>query len=538
MLFVRAPIAEANGNLSNQILFNITFSLLPQNLVVSNLESAETENVTSPPSAANKPDKSDRRSAAWDVQNAVRNYATLIAAQGASAFFSFASVWLATRYLGAEGYGSVVTLIAASFILQLFVNWAATAVARFGVEEFVETGKITKTFWTRLIILFPNLLIILVVSFFLLPLFTTALKVPSSATPLLVTYFLVNSIWLNIQQALIGAKMPAYQALLLGVERAIIFAALLILIFTNQISWINFAWCYILSSVLVSLVGIWHLRKLIEFNSFYDAGFFRKFLYYSLPLVPYSLIGYLSTSQLDAIFINQFLSIKELGVYSIATQITGILLQVPTLANTLLLSLFVSLQTVKKEETIHRFFKDLVPTLTFVWGGVCIFSAFVLGEIIPLIFGEEFREAKYSLWILLTASAVSAPVLFGYAALTNSISATYISTIAGVLAALTNFALNFLLIPRFGMIGCALATFFSYLVTTIAVVILCKRKIYMPTSWAFISMLPSIITTICFIAFQNLFTALFLCVVSNLFIFFLFKSSVKEGLAILLNRLK
>ena len=78
---------------------------------------------------------------------------SLVLAQGGSAFFAFASVWLLTRSLGSEGYGGVVAVIAASQMVQVLLNWTTTAVVRFGVEEFVETGKIARTFWLRFFIL-------------------------------------------------------------------------------------------------------------------------------------------------------------------------------------------------------------------------------------------------------------------------------------------------------------------------------------------------------------------------------------------------
>jgi O-antigen/teichoic acid export membrane protein len=53
---------------------------------------------------------SDRQSSGWDIKNAFRNYSTLVAAQVVVAVFSFASVWLITRYLGTDGYGGVVAV--------------------------------------------------------------------------------------------------------------------------------------------------------------------------------------------------------------------------------------------------------------------------------------------------------------------------------------------------------------------------------------------------------------------------------------------
>ena len=124
---------------------------------------------------------SERQGSSWDIENAPRNYLWLVAAHGGTALFSFATVWLITRYLGSEGYGGVIAFVAASQLAQIFLNWSSTALARFGIEEFVETGKITRSFWARTSIFIPNLLLILVLSVFWLPPVATWLKLPSTA---------------------------------------------------------------------------------------------------------------------------------------------------------------------------------------------------------------------------------------------------------------------------------------------------------------------------------------------------------------------
>ena len=76
-----------------------------------------------------------------------------------------------------------------------------------------------------------------------------------------------------------------------------------------------------------------------------DSGIIKKLLRFSVPLIPYSLIGYFSTNYLDAIFISQYLTKADLGIYSVAYQMNGILMQFPLLAGSLLLPLFVTLET-------------------------------------------------------------------------------------------------------------------------------------------------------------------------------------------------
>src|SRR5437773_692239 len=129
------------------------------------------------------PRDTSRQNAAWDLLHAPKNYLALISAQALGSLLSFSSVWLATRYLGPAGYGGVVALItAAQIAMMVAVSWTSISVARYGCEEFVRTGQIASTFWTRLIILVPNLVLVLATAPFWLPRLAGVLNLPANST--------------------------------------------------------------------------------------------------------------------------------------------------------------------------------------------------------------------------------------------------------------------------------------------------------------------------------------------------------------------
>ncbi|HEX3100318.1 MAG TPA: oligosaccharide flippase family protein, partial [Pyrinomonadaceae bacterium] len=131
----------------------------------------------------------DRRSSGWDIRNAPKNYASLILFQVGSAALSFGAVWLISRRLGPEGNGAVAAVIAASNVAQILVNWTSVAVVRFGVDEFIETERIARTFWTRLIVLIVNLALALVASRLWFPPLADWLKMSPEAFWLVAVHF-------------------------------------------------------------------------------------------------------------------------------------------------------------------------------------------------------------------------------------------------------------------------------------------------------------------------------------------------------------
>ncbi|HSK71878.1 MAG TPA: oligosaccharide flippase family protein, partial [Pyrinomonadaceae bacterium] len=342
---------------------------------------------------SSKTNTSDGRgSSAWDIQNAPKNYAYLVLAQGGSSFFAFASVLLITRLLGSEGYGNVVGILAASQITQVLFNWTGTAVVKFGTEEFIETQKIARTFWLRLFILIPNLLLVIAASEFWFAPLSDWLKISNETLWLVVLHFTASAFWIHIIFSLQGAKMLRLQGVLQMVERFLIFGGLLGFLIIGTLTPLTAALCFAVAPLIMFFIGFFYLRKIVLSRFTIDWHFIRKILAFSLPLLPFLLTWYFSSSYFDAIFLTKFLSLADLGVYTVATQINGIVLQLPTLVNTLLLPFFVTLQKENEFQKTTRYFKHALPTFTLFWGLFCAILAFCSYYLLPLIFGIEFVE--------------------------------------------------------------------------------------------------------------------------------------------------
>lgn len=437
-------------------------------------------------------DTSERRSSSWDIRNAPRNYVSLVIYQAGSAVLSFGAVWLITRYLGSEGYGGIVAIIAASQIAQVLVNWTNTGVVRFGVEEFVETEKIARVFWLRSFILLANLLLVLAFSSLWFPLLSTWLKLSPDSFWLVIAHFAVTAFWLHAQMSLQAAKLMRTQGLLQMIERLLIFAGILCFLAATRLTPSAAMLCYIAGPALSILLSLGILKKYVLTRLTIDAAFIWRFIAFSLPLFPFSIIAYLSGGYINSVFVANFLSTRELGIFAVATQISGIVLQLPTVANTLLLPLFVSLHKEKASQRLNNYFRHILPSLTMLWGLGSTVLSMVAYITIPKVFGEEFGGASLPLWILLTASVSSVPVLIGYASVSNAVGATHISLYAATAAATFNLIGNFLLIPRLGIAGASWATLLAYIASAATFAVLNRRTVGVPISWTPAAILPSL----------------------------------------------
>ncbi len=476
---------------------------------------------------------SERQGSGWDIRNAPKNYLALIIFQVASSAFSFGAIWLITRHLGEEGYGAIVAVIAASQVAQVLVNWTSAAVVRFGVDEFIETGKIARTFWVRSIMVVANLILAVALSPLWFEPLAGWLKLGTGSFALVMAHFVVTVFWIHIQMSLQAAKLPRAQGFLMMVERFIIFAGVLALTVAVSLTPFGAIVFYIAAPGLMIFWGLYQLRKYIFAGFSIDRAFVFKIIAYSLPLLPMSLVGYFSGSYVDAVFVTKFLSVGELGVYSLATQMNGIVLQVPTLVNALLTPFFVTLDNEEVSNKVNRYFTSALPNVTLAWGALCTLAAIGSYFLIPLIFGVNFSAAGTPLWILLTSSVMAIPILCGYAALTHARSVTSVAAIATTLSAVVNILLNFLLIPRFGMAGCAWATVAAYLVCNIGFAVLLRIRVKMPVSWVYLSILPNLCGTLVFSLTANVWLAIIVAFGLFALVVMLKWRSVGEGVEII-----
>lgn len=431
-----------------------------------------------------------RRSAAWDINAGLRNYAMLLVTQVVGSFSALATVWLLTRLLGASGYGQIAAIIAAVMLIgTAAMNWSAMALARIGCEEFVRTGRITETFWTRTLILLLSWGLVLITAPFWLHPVAAWLHLTREAQILLFVYLAAVSCWGHIQYALQGAKLQSLMGQLMAAERVLILIGVIVLAIGGA-SLKGAVIAYAAGAMVAAFIGIWRLRHLIGWPVIPNLPLVRQVLLFSLPLIPHSLVGYFSTNYLDAWFILRHLTAADLGIYSIAYQLAGTVMQLPVLVGTLLLPMFTTLEVERDDERLREYLRDILPVLSLGWALMGTMFAGVSAFFLPQLFGAQFVPAARLMWPLMAASVIAGPMSMGYAPLLNAKSTTIALAISAAVAAATNVLLNSVFIPRWGLLGCAWATVGSYLVSLSLAAYLLWRWCRLNGGQAFKSVLP------------------------------------------------
>jgi O-antigen/teichoic acid export membrane protein len=471
---------------------------------------------TGHPKAAADHCEDDRRAASWDVDAGPKNYIATLGTQAVGSVLALASAWLGVRLLGPSGYGGVAALFAASQCAgSVLVSWSAVSVVRFGCGEFVSTGRITSTFWNRLALLSANLVVVLGLSPWWLPAIGGWLHLPPRLSWLVLLHLCVTAFWSHVQSALQAAKLPRVQGALQALERVVTLVCLGGLALAAIPSVFTVALVYILAPVLPCGIALFRIRRLLGAPGGIDRSVLSRLVRFSMPLVPYVLVSYLSTNYLDAFFISHFLSVRELGIYTATYQVAGTAMQIPGLAGSLLLPFFVTLQETRLDQGVARYLREFLPLFTLLWSVACTILALAASIIVPLMFGHDFRAAAVLIWPLLAAAALAGPIHMGYAPVSSARSATYIPAIAGLVAGCTNVALDYILIPRFGLAGCAWATTGAYAACAVTAAQLVSWRIPESRSWSLLAASPALLAAALAVSLSRPFMAVICALVAS-----------------------
>ena len=183
-----------------------------------------------------------------------------------------------------------------------------------------------------------------------------------------------------------------------------------------------------------------------------------QMLAFSAPLILNN-VSWWAIHSSDKVMLELMIGSAALGVYTVATKI-------PSLIN-VIISIFSqawNISAVKEVEGSNdtSFYSDVFYVYQFVVFGACIGIVSVVKPFMSIYVGEEFRDAwRYIPLLLLGASMSAIASYFGslYAAMKKSVN-NMLTTLS---AALVNIAVNYVMIPKIGIMGAVMGTVAAYL---------------------------------------------------------------------------
>jgi O-antigen/teichoic acid export membrane protein len=174
--------------------------------------------------------------------------------------------------------------------------------------------------------------------------------------------------------------------------------------------------------------------------------------------------------------------------------------------------------------------RDVVPLLTLAGGLAGVAAALVMMFFIPLAFGGEANDAVIIFWILMSAAVLAIPILVGFAPFTNAVSATYVASVAAPVAAVVNVFANWMLIPSYGLKGCAWATVLAYGASVIVFIAFGRTRFDLAHKWTIPAVVPVLAASGYASYTGDLLTAAILAFVTAFVIVLIWRSAIRSGL--------
>jgi O-antigen/teichoic acid export membrane protein len=414
--------------------------------------------------------------AAEQLNRTSRSFLALGAGNYGAMAISVVTNAILARRLGAEQYGHLALLLMASQVLLLIaVNWSHAGFVRFGALEFASAGTVTEALWVRMGIALPAAGIGAAAMVIGRQPLAAYLGIPPAGVWLLLVHFVAVC-----ALSLVGAVFQARQQM--SRYGACLFldkTAMLLCVVALPAAWTGRALaalaCYATSSLLVAIWGVSVVGPRSLRPAWPGRAAYRAMAVFSAPLMLTSWAGFFGTSWFDLMILKQYVPLDVIGKYSLATQLAGVVQQITVIFSTLLLPELSVMVGLRQTARIRALLERLLPYWLL---GTSVLFTFVLLSArvgVPLVFGESYRAAAPVLALLMVASCALA-LYNACAPLVTAYGSTWALAGIAVLASSVNIVLDLLLIPRFGIIGSAVATVITYVAIAVLVVMFVQRR--------------------------------------------------------------
>lgn len=369
---------------------------------------------------------------------------------------------LLPRYLGKQDFGYYsLTLSIVTFFGLFIIAGVGVATGRFVAQTAFQEGKKEAG-----VVILNGLLLQLLLGFVLgsalflfAPLISLRLKLPLLDQLLRVgAFYLIMWGLVEYLKAVFVAtqkvKFLTYEAVVENGGKLLLAGSVVLLGFgpTEVMLALILAMMAAFVYSLLLIVKEHHLRQV-------SLNWLKQIFFYTVPTITTFAAMYIFF-ELDSIMIAYYHGVKLTGAYNAAIQLVKYLSRVVTPLGMVLGPTFLKLKN-ERPEKVSSLVQRSLNYVLLIFVPISILIALIPGPILRFLYGGQYLTAASSFRIMsLFALTLSLGTVFGpiidYLGLAGT-RAKYM-----LVAVTANVGLNFLLIPKYGAIGAALATAFTH----------------------------------------------------------------------------
>ena len=218
---------------------------------------------------------------------------------------------------------------------------------------------------------------------------------------------------------------------------------------------------YIISIVITFILSFYFLKKIFPIlnKNIKSTSLTKELLKFSLPLL---FVGFLNLiiKWTDVLMIGYFIDASQVGIYNVALPTANLLVLTPTALMAIFLPIITNLYGKNKFNQIKKISKTISKWILFINLPIFFLIALLSKQIITIMFDPGYINASIPLYILLFGYLIHSFTHVHSSALTM-IKKTNINFYIMLISIFINIILNYILIPKIGIVGGAIATSFS-----------------------------------------------------------------------------
>jgi len=389
-------------------------------------------------------------------QTIFKNAFWLTVCVGVDSFLKLFLLIYAARILGVVEYGEFSFAFA---FISIFVVFSDFGLSTIITREFTHETESDKDFSSvislKIVLSFIAFVLILIGSFF-----ATNNPAIRSVILILSIFSLINSFIAAFYALFSSRQKMEYQALLEILQGILIVGFGFIVLF-NFPSVKNLSYGYLLASVITIICVLFLSNsKIFSLKILWDKAVWKKFIKMSWPLTLITLFANIHTYA-DSIMLGHWGLLKELGWYSAAYRMVPVAMIPVALVSG---SFYPAMSNVIKQskEKIQQLWDSQLELIVFFIVPLIAGTIVLSSRIISFLFPIYYAPAVLALQILIVMVAlmsISLPFSDILVVFHKQKEYSFI-VISG---AIINIALNFVLIPKYGIYGAAIATTISHL---------------------------------------------------------------------------
>ncbi len=360
------------------------------------------------------------------------------------------------------------------FFLAIAISSTRSPFIVFAGKERTARHKINRTFTVQL--LFVALTIIAVAAIFTVWQNSIAsfIGVETKLLPHIFLMFIGYLIVTSLSTLLLSLSKRIKSALCDTLFNFVTTLLIISLYFFNGITIVSVFTTYLVSSLIVFICFVWQIDSKMIFPLTFNKEHLNKIFVFTKWTFLGVTAGYFINWGDNLVLRLLGVNLDNIGIYNFAYQISKTLLFISGTFNYYFLP-FLSEHSKNKEKLLAFFYVKRPKIILFCTACLGV-AFFVIPLLVQIIFESTYNEAILIFRILLISNLLHMYSVF-YRCLFDSLEKYRVVNIVSFLQIVLNIALNFILIPIYGIIGAAISTVIAYVLRALLLEIYFRKYV-------------------------------------------------------------